>query len=139
MIDRVNHLRTPDTGLLAKQVENHFNRGVREQFDTEGQRFDTPWKPLQPDYRLWKIQHNYSGDILVKTGWMRHMAPQGNCMVERTPLGLTITYQTGRDWLIPVHHYGVEPWLPARPILNVTPSDLHAIASFVKDAYLRAF
>ena len=137
IINRVQQMADPDYERARNRIEYYFNNGVREQFQSEGNRFDTPWHPLQPDYAYWKIRHGHNGGILVLTGQMRHDACQGEATVERTWYGAVITYGTGRNWLIPIHHYGVPQHnLPSRPILNLTRHDLGMIRAFIMEEYL---
>lgn len=136
IINRVQHMAYPDYDVLAEKVQDYLNDGVRDQFATEGVRFNTPWHPLKPDYALWKLKHGYVEGILVLTGHMRAAACNGNAVADRTLFGARITYGTGHHWLIPIHQYGVVPWLPSRPILHVTPQDILAIRQFIGEIIL---
>lgn len=68
--------------LIEKKVQNPpptlwvrvgaiVSKNINRQFVTEGSWFGTPWLPLKPRYRLWKMAHGYSRKTLVASGEMR--------------------------------------------------------------------
>jgi phage gpG-like protein len=64
-------MRAKDVSRAWPHVGSYLSRAMMRQFVTEGKYLGRPWKPLQPDYRLWKIRNGYSRKILVQTGQMR--------------------------------------------------------------------
>lgn len=52
------------------KVGSYLSRAIQRQFITEGAYFNTPWKPLKPNYRKWKMQQGLSRKILRQTGMM---------------------------------------------------------------------
>ena len=54
-----------------KNVGSYMAAAERRQWATQGSYFGTPWKPLKPDYMVWKAKRGYSSHILMQTGSMR--------------------------------------------------------------------
>lgn len=63
--------KAEDVSPVWPRVGAYVARTVNQQFVTEGARLGKPWKPLKPEYRLWKMRNGYSRKILVQTGEMR--------------------------------------------------------------------
>lgn len=64
--------RTQDASAAWPKVGAYLARTTRQQFATKGGRLGTPWQPLKPKYRLWKIKHGFNRNILVMTGDLRN-------------------------------------------------------------------
>jgi phage gpG-like protein len=67
-----------EMGERARSVEkawpsvgSYLSNQVNQQFVTEGRRFGTPWRPLKPEYKLWKMRHGFSRKILRQTGKLK--------------------------------------------------------------------
>lgn len=60
--------RVEDVSPAWPSVGQYLSRSVRKQFVTEGSHFGTPWKPLKPFYRLWKVRNGFSRKILRRSG-----------------------------------------------------------------------
>lgn len=54
-----------------ENVGSYLSAAERRQWATSGSYFGTPWRPLKPDYLLWKAKHGYSSHILMQTGSLR--------------------------------------------------------------------
>jgi phage gpG-like protein len=121
--------RLEELGDRARSVEkawpsvgSYLSRQVNQQFVTEGARFGKKWRPLKPEYRLWKMRHGFSRKILVKTGQLRREFT-GRPMDIEEYKGNSATFGSSSDvagW----QHRGTfrngKRVIPPRPILVVT-------------------
>lgn len=127
--------RAEDVSRVWPSVGQYLSREVRKQFVTEGAHFGTPWKPLKPAYRLWKIRNGFSRKILRRTGELLQSFTGRPMDIER--------YQRqearfGSDldkarW----HNFGTKRngkrVNPPRPILKVTPAVRREVKNIVQD------
>lgn len=134
--------------LLAKKVDNpetvwprvgsYLSKEVNQQFVTEGARFGTPWKPLEPKYRLWKIRHGYMRKILTMGGQMKKSFT-GRPMDIEEYKGQSARFGSSNKLAI-YHHGGTHKdgkrVNPPRPILIVTPDMSAHIRDILKDYLL---
>lgn len=63
--------RADNIRAVWPRVGRYMSSVTRRQFTTAGTFLKTPWKPLKPEYKLWKVRNGYSRAILIKTGEMR--------------------------------------------------------------------
>lgn len=52
-------------------VLDWWTRGNQQHFGTQGKRWRTPWRELNPDYLAWKRSEGWQGDTLVMTSNLR--------------------------------------------------------------------
>lgn len=114
-----------------QRVGAYMSRVSRQQFTSEGARLGRKWKPLKPEYRLWKIRSGFNRKILVQTGAMRQGFTGRPMDIEEYHKN-SATFGSSNQKAI-WHHYGTrrngEQVNPPRPILVVTPE----IAKDVRD------
>lgn len=53
------------------KVGNYLSSRVQRQFLSNGAQFNTPWKPLKPEYRLWKMRNGFGNKTLIMSGEMK--------------------------------------------------------------------
>lgn len=115
--------RASDVSPAWRGVGGYLSRMVAQQFASEGSRLGTPWRPLKPEYRLWKMQNGYSRKILVQTGRMKQSFTGRPMDIER--YGPSDAVFGSNDMKAVWHHFGThkdgKQVNPARPILVVTP------------------
>lgn len=63
--------RVDDLTPIWPKIGLFLSREVSKQFTTHGAYMGTPWAPLKPDYRAWKIANGFPGKTLVMTGDMK--------------------------------------------------------------------
>lgn len=68
---RTYERRVDNVRAAWPRVGRYLASVTRRQFTTKGAFLKTPWKPLKPEYRLWKVRNGYSRAILIQTGDMR--------------------------------------------------------------------
>jgi phage virion morphogenesis protein len=124
---RVNKIRKrvqDPSDAVWRQVGSYLSKQVDRQFITEGAHLGpSPWQPLKPAYRMWKIRHGYSRKILVQTGELRRSFTSRPMGIEEYHGQYAIF---GSDLQKAVwHQYGTERHgkrvNPPRPMLVVNP------------------
>lgn len=111
------------TPMAWRGVGRYIADAERRQFTSEGKYMGTPWRPLKPEYRLWKIRQGYMRKIMARTGSLRRKFTSRPMDVER------YTHNTGtygvNDRLAKWHHYGTrrngKQVNPPRRLMKVTP------------------
>ncbi len=111
-------------------VEEFLDKRAEQAFNTEGASHGQPWEPLSPAYAIRKARDGYGTQkILVRTGAMKAG------LLGSGDLSHTIRRRSRRrftwgssDPLVAIHHEGKGDWLPARPILVLTESDVKALS-----------
>lgn len=120
---RAMEMRAEDATRVWPRVGSYLSRQVRRQFTTRGAAMGTPWEPLKPQYRTWKVSHGYPRSILVRTGDLRssfthrpmdieHYTPKTGTFGSNDPKAVWHQYGT--------HRHGKQV-NPPRPMLVVTP------------------
>lgn len=114
--------RTQDVSPAWPRVGRFMSGVARKQFSTKGAFLNTKWKPLKPEYRLWKVRNGYSRSILVKTGDMRSGFTGRPMDIEEYHRDYAIFGSS--DPIAKFHQYGTKrngkKVLPARKILVTT-------------------
>lgn len=127
--------RNEDYRRVWPRVERYIRSTTRRQFTSYGAFLGRPWKPLQPNYRAWKVKHGYSPHILVKTGKMK----KG---LTSFPMDFRRHYKKsarfGTNSKIAVYHqHGTrrngKRHLPARPMLKATKRVRIDVKNIVRD------
>lgn len=125
--------RIEDPSPAWPRVGSYISRQMRTQFATEGAHLGTPWQPLKPKYRLWKLKHGYSRKILVQSGKMRQSFVGRPMDIER--YGKKTATFGSNDQKAIWHHNGTRRngrrVNPPRPILNVTPQMAKGVTDIV--------
>ena len=106
---------------MWRKVGSYWSSAVRRNFATEGAYMGHPWRPLKPDYAIWKVRHGYGGKILVQSGAMRASFTSRPMSVERYN-GQSAVFGSSDQKAI-WHHYGThrggKQVNPPRPIMVV--------------------
>ena len=126
--------RAEDFRPVWPLVGDLVSQAVGEQFATEGARFHTPWKPLDPDYKRWKIQQGWSSQTLVASGRMRDSFTSRPMAIERyypdhADFGSDVEYAE-------YHQTGTSRGLPRRPIVDWEDETLLRDVDGVLQSYL---
>ena len=120
------------------KVGSYLSAVNRRQFATNGGYLGTPWKPLKPDYLLWKVREGYSSHTLIQTGAMRLSFTSRPMAIEvysgnKARFGsdhpLAAFHQRG------THRNGKRA-VPARPIMRVTPKVRKDVKDIIADYIL---
>lgn len=105
------------------RIGRMLSHAVRRQFITKGAYMGTPWKPLKPNYLLWKVTHGYPWQTLVMRGDLRDSFTHRPMSVE-TYLGKSAIFGSS-DRKVVWHQFGTfrngKRVNPARPMLVATP------------------
>lgn len=127
--DKAASRRLDDVAHRARNIErawpavgSYISKQVNQQFVTQGSRFGTPWKPLKPEYRLWKIRNGFSRLTLVKTGLLKKSFT-GRPMDIEEYRGNSATFGSNFDtavWQQKGTHRNGKRVIPPRPILVAT-------------------
>lgn len=114
-------------GDYWNKIEEFLTQRVEQSFATQGAASGAgPWVPLSPKYAAWKQQHFPGRGILVATGEMKSsIVDAGHPLALRRRRLNTFIFGS-RDPKVQRHHEGTE-FLPARPILILSQSDLDAM------------
>lgn len=103
------------------RVGRMLSLAVRKQFLTKGAYMGTPWRPLKPDYLLWKVLNGYPWQTLVMRGDLRDSFVERPMSVE-TYLGKSAVFGSN-DRKVVWHQFGTfrngKRVNPARPMLVV--------------------
>lgn len=78
------------------RVGRFLSMVVRRQFATKGAYLNTPWKPLRPEYLLWKVANGYPKQTLVMDGTLRSTFV-GRPMDVETYKGASATFGSNSD------------------------------------------
>lgn len=120
------------------RVGRMLSLAVRRQFLTRGSYMGTPWKPLKPDYRLWKVLNGYPWQTLVMRGDLRDSFVQRPMSVE-TYLGKSAVFGSD-DRKVVWHQFGTfrngKRVNPARPMLVLNGMIREEIVDIVR-SYVR--
>jgi hypothetical protein len=84
------------------------------QFMTEGVAGGRPWAPLKPEYRQWKVKHNYDPRTLLRTRAMRDSLTSRPMDIEEYHAEYADFGST--DEKLPFHQYGTRR-MPRREVL----------------------
>lgn len=130
--------RAQDISPVWPKVGQFLSRVSRQQFATEGAFLGTPWKPLKPEYKVWKRRNGFGGKILVQTGSMK-AGLVGRPMNIEQYFGNTAYFGTD-DPKATWHHYGThrdgKRVNPPRKIIRSTPYVKREVKSIINN-YLR--
>lgn len=103
------------------RVGKMLSQAVRQQFITRGSYLGTPWKPLKPDYLLWKVMNGFPWQTLVMRGDLRNSFTDRPMSVE-SYLGKSAVFGSD-DRKVVWHQFGTfrngKRVNPARPMLVV--------------------
>lgn len=112
-----------DVSPAWPRVGAYLSRTINQQFVTEGKRLGTPWRPVKPAYRLWKIRSGFSRKTLRQTGKMMKTFTGRPMDIEHYE-GNSATFGSS-DIKATWHHHGTrrngERVNPPRPIFKTTP------------------
>ena len=115
--------RIENPEVVWPRVGRVIQKAVRKQFSSAGAYLGTPWRPLKPNYRVWKVANGYPRTILVMTGEMRGSFTSNPMNVQEMH-GQTATFGSKNQKAI-WHHGGTSrngrQINPARPILWAHP------------------
>jgi phage gpG-like protein len=132
----IRNLQMRATNLMPMwpRVGTYLSGVVRKQFASKGVYLQTPWKPLQPDYRLWKVKHGYSSAILVKTGDLKRSfgRPMQIESYRRDSASFGSREQTALWHQDGTRRHGRQV-NPPRPILKATPLVKREVKKIVRD------
>lgn len=136
--NKLNRLadRTQDLTEAWPRVQRYIADVEDEQFSSRGARLGTPWKPLQPEYRLWKATKGHNRSPLVLTGGLRaSFLGKGRWAIKDTNRK---TAKFGsRHPLAHIHQSGTDGGkIPARPMLVAT-AELRAQIQEILDDHIR--
>ena len=113
---------------------------MREQFETEGAYFGTPWAPLSPAYAARKAVTHPGRGLLVADGDLRRESSAPGRKATPTSLTLTIRWRKSkgrRRALDPRWHQLGTDRMPARPLLSeVLPPDAQLELEQAADEYV---
>lgn len=127
--------RNKDYRRAWPRVERYIRSTARRQFTTYGAFLGRPWKPLNPEYRAWKIKKGYSPHILVQTGEMKRG-------LTSFPMDFRRHYRKSARFgtnnkLAVFHQNGTrrngKRHLPARPILKATKRVRIDVKNIIRD------
>lgn len=127
--------RTEDLRPVWPKVGAYMSRTASRQFSTKGAHLGTPWKPLNPEYRQWKVRNGYNRNILIMTGDMKSTfvgRPMGIEKYERDRA------EFGSDSQLAIWHQkgtrrNGKRHIPARPILKVTTDVRRDVKEIIED------
>lgn len=132
---RAMALRIENPEPAWPRVGRFLSMVVRRQFSTKGAYLGTPWKPLKPEYMLWKVAHGYPKQTLVMDGTLRRSFVDRPMKVE-TYRGKSASFGSDLDLAI-WHQRGTrrngKQVNPPRPMLVVN----RAVAEEVTDIMRR--
>jgi phage gpG-like protein len=115
------------------RVQRYISEVEGEQFETKGARLGTPWKPLTPEYRAWKIKRGDPNQPLVLTGSLRDSFMGKGRWAIRDWRTSSAKFGS-RHPLAHIHSKGTDGGkIPARPILRATPEMKKHIKKIVRD------
>jgi phage gpG-like protein len=118
-----------------RQLYADFLKIEREQFNSEGARSGTPWRPLRPTYAAWKAVHYPGMKVLVATGTMQLQLTTGQGMQNTfAPLSMRL-HPT--DPKAKYHQAGTRR-MAARPPVQLTPDDKTRWVKILHDYVYRA-
>lgn len=133
---RIKAVNTRANNLMPvwPKVGSYLSRSNRKQFTSRGLYYGTPWKPLQPEYALWKLHHGYGRRPLVLSGAMKTSLTSRPMSVERYHRQ-SAEYGTNNRLAV-FHQYGTRRHgkraIPARPMMKVTPLVRRDIRDIIK-------
>lgn len=131
--------RVEDLTPMWPKVGRYMARTTHKQFTTKGAFLGTPWKPLKPEYRLWKVQNGYNRNILVMTGDMRDSFINRPMSIEKYHRQ-SATFGSKHKLAI-YHQRGTrrngKKHIPARPIMKTTRGVRKDIHGMIEDYILR--
>ena len=120
------------------RVGRFLSLTVRKQFITKGAHLGTPWKPLKPDYLLWKVMRGYPWQTLVMDGSLRDSFVERPMSVE-SYLGKSAVFGSD-DRKVVWHQFGTfrngKRVNPARPML-VANQHVHDEVTDILRRYIR--
>lgn len=118
--------RAADLTPAWPKVQDYLADVEGEQFKTRGARLGTPWKPLNPVYRLWKVKHGPRQPLVLTGGLKDSFQGQGRYAIRDTNRK---TAKFGsKHPLAHIHQKGTSGGkIPARPILVNSPEVQAAI------------
>lgn len=126
--------RSRDVSPVWPKVGSYLSHANRKQFTSRGAYYDTPWKPLKPEYRRWKLRSGYGRRTLVLTGAMKASFTTRPMSIERYYKKSAVFGSTSE--LAIFHQYGTrrngKPAIPARPIMKTTPKVRKTINSMIE-------
>lgn len=128
-------IRVNNPEAMWPKVGRVVAQQTRKQFTSKGSYFGTPWRPLTPAYRAWKISHGYSRSILVQTGEMR--ASFTNLPMDVMEMHGNRAKFGSRNQKAVWHHHGThyhgKQVNPPRPILFNNPVLEEAVVTKVRE------
>lgn len=112
------------------EIHMYFLRATLEEFDAQGARGGTTWKPLSPRYKTWKEKKYPGKPILVLTERLRRSFSVAgrkgvDQIYEENPLSLTM----GTAIYYARYHQRGTKRMAARPIIQPTTKDMDRIVS----------
>lgn len=127
-----------DVSRAWPRVGAYLSREVQRQFQTNGANFGTPWKPLKPEYKLWKLRNGFGNRTLVKSGAMKKTFTGRPMDIEE--YGPKSARFGSNDQKAIWQHYGThrngKRAIPPRKILVVTRRVRSDVKDIVKDHIL---
>ena len=104
------------------KVGSYLSQSNRKQFTSKGAYYGKSWKPLEPEYALWKLRHGYGRRMLVQSGAMKLSFTSRPMSVERYYRQSAVFGSNNR--LAVFHQYGTrrngKRAIPARPMMKAT-------------------
>lgn len=114
--------RAKDLRPVWPKVGSYLSQSNRKQFTSKGAYYGKPWKPLEPEYALWKLRHGYGRRMLVQRGDMKLSFTSRPMSVERYYKQSAVFGSNNR--LAVFHQYGTRRngrrAIPARPMMKAT-------------------
>jgi hypothetical protein len=126
--------RAADLTPAWDKVQNYLADVEGEQFATHGARLGTPWEPLDPKCRLWKIKAGRR-QLLVLTGGLRDsFMGRGRYAIRDRDRNRKTAKFGSKHPLAHIHQRGTDGGkIPARPILAKTPEVQHRIQQILEE------
>ena len=137
IIDRVRQLqRFQFEPRTVEKIEMIINLATRAQFESQGRRGGTPWRPLAGSTVRQRIRQGFgAGPILLRTGRLAAALSSGQAILSSSGSQIEMRYDQFQAEIGARHQRGTKQ-MPSRPVNVLTPSDQRAISDVVAEQIL---
>ncbi len=137
IIDRMRQLqRFQFEPRTVEKIELIINSATRAQFESQGRRGGTPWRPLAGSTVRQRIRQGFgAGPILLRTGRLAAALSSGQAILSPSGSQIEMRYDQIQAEIGARHQRGTKR-MPSRPVNVLTPSDQRAISDVVAEQIL---